>query len=110
MRHVLIIILCLVLIVLPVPLAKPEEPRTYDIVIYGGSFASRAAAVQAAGLLPGNARILMVVPEEALGYIGTVGGQNFFDVRRWKGRGGHPGQFYPLVGGLWAGLSGQGYG
>jgi len=61
-----------------------RSPR-YDVVVYGGSFAGCAAARQAAARLPDGARLLMVVPERALGSIGTVGGQNFFDLRRWQG-------------------------
>ncbi|MDI6907728.1 MAG: FAD-dependent oxidoreductase, partial [Thermoanaerobacterales bacterium] len=52
----------------------------------GGSFAGCAAARQAAARLPDGARLLMVVPERALGSTGTVGGQNFFDLRRWHGQ------------------------
>lgn len=63
-----------------------EGARRYDIVIYGGSFAGCAAARTAAALAPGKS-VLLVVPGAipALGGIGTVGGQNFFDVWYWRG-------------------------
>lgn len=59
----------------------------YDIVIYGGSFAGCAAARTAAQAAPEKS-ILLVVPDPApaLGSIGTTGGQNFFDLRHWRGQ------------------------
>lgn len=56
--------------------------ESYDLVIYGGSFAGVAAAISAATVNP-EARILLVDPQRALGTIGTVGGQNYMDVRSW---------------------------
>ncbi|WP_051275883.1 FAD-dependent oxidoreductase [Desulfovirgula thermocuniculi] len=63
-----------------------EAARRYDIVVYGGSFAGCAAARTAASLASGRS-VLLVVPGTlpALGGIGTVGGQNFFDVWYWRG-------------------------
>lgn len=64
-----------------------EEREKYDIVIYGGSFTGCAAARTAALTAP-DSSILVIVPGTAhmLGGIGTAGGQNFFDLRRWKGQ------------------------
>lgn len=57
----------------------------YDLVIYGGGFAGCAAAYNAAQVVPyGN--ILLVVPDPVskLGGLGTIGGQNFADIRYWQ--------------------------
>ncbi|MBE3577833.1 MAG: FAD-dependent oxidoreductase [Limnochordales bacterium] len=62
--------------------AEEEIAGEYDILIYGGSFAGVAAAISAASVNP-SARILLVNPQTALGSIGTVGGQNYMDVRNW---------------------------
>ena len=62
------------------PLTDPQSRPDHAIVIYGGSFAACAAAYQAAAHLSPGENVLMVVPESALGSIGTVGGQNFFYV------------------------------
>ncbi|MCF8011810.1 MAG: FAD-dependent oxidoreductase [Clostridiales bacterium] len=60
------------------------EPDT-DILIYGGGFAACAAAATAADTAP-ELQIKLVVPypENKLGGIGTVGGQNFMDLRFWQ--------------------------
>lgn len=61
-----------------------------DIVIYGGGFQAVAAAAKAAAQ-SSNAQIVVIVPypvsntAKAFGSIGTVGGQNFFDIRKWNG-------------------------
>ncbi len=56
----------------------------YDIVIFGGGFGGTAAAVSAAKAAPGGS-VLLVMPEAAPGGLGSVGGQNFFDIRLWRG-------------------------
>lgn len=57
----------------------------YDIVIYGGSFPGCAAAYQAAQLAPDKKVLLIVTePVHELGGLGTVGGQNFADIRFWR--------------------------
>lgn len=64
--------------------------KTKDIVIYGGGFAGVAAARTAAATSSGKT-IALIVPDPvphsrghaSLGGLGTIGGQNFFDVRRW---------------------------
>lgn len=60
------------------------QPST-DIVIYGGGYAACAAATSAAEINP-RQEITMIVPypEDNLGGIGTVGGQNFMDLRFWN--------------------------
>ncbi len=64
-----------------------EVVDEYDIVVYGGTFAGCAAARTAAQLSP-ESSVLVVVPgpEDVLGGIGTAGGQNFFDLRLWRGQ------------------------
>lgn len=57
----------------------------YDVVIFGGGLGGCAAAVSAAKVAPERS-VLLVVPEAVLGGLGSVGGQNFFDVRLWRGR------------------------
>lgn len=79
-------------------------PLSGDVVIYGGSFAGCAAARQAAGHLPEDRNIIMIVPESALGSIGTTGGQNFFDIRKWQGKLVTQGNFLD-----WFNAFGQGY-
>lgn len=61
-----------------------------DIVVYGGSFAAAAAAAKAAANAP-NKTVAVIIPDpvsstgSSFGSIGTVGGQNCFDVRNWNG-------------------------
>ena len=62
---------------------KPSDPF-YDIVIFGGGFGGTAAAVSAAKAAPERS-ILLVMQEAVPGGLGSVGGQNFFDVRFWRG-------------------------
>lgn len=63
-----------------------------DIVVYGGSFAGVAAAAKAAANAP-NKTIAIIVPDpvgqtgSCFGSIGTIGGQNYFDDRRWTKNG-----------------------
>lgn len=62
-----------------------QVERRYDIVVYGASFAGCAAARTAAALAPDKSVLLVVPgPVPALGGIGTIGGQNFFDVWYWR--------------------------
>ncbi|ARU59744.1 hypothetical protein CBW65_00795 [Tumebacillus avium] len=55
---------------------------TYDIVIYGGTFAGVAAAAKAGYFVPGK-QILVIVNDVAgmLGGTGTSGGQNYMDTK-----------------------------
>ena len=61
-----------------------------NIIIYGGGFQAAAAASKAASQA-GNAQIYVIIPypvsdtSKAFGSIGTLGGQNYFDVRSWNG-------------------------
>ncbi|MFZ5873079.1 MAG: FAD-dependent oxidoreductase [Bacillota bacterium] len=84
------------------PFAPPAT--SHAVVIYGGGFAACAAAYQAATHLPPSHTVLMVVPESALGGVGTVGGQNFFDIRNWRGEPPTRGSFA-----RWFAAFGQGY-
>ncbi|AZK60668.1 FAD-dependent oxidoreductase [Candidatus Desulforudis audaxviator] len=84
-------------------LLSPPAQR-HAVVVYGGSFAACAAAYQAAAHLPPGQTVLMVVPESALGGVGTVGGQNFFDIRNWRGEPPTRGSFA-----RWFAAFGQGY-
>ncbi|MDI6711207.1 MAG: FAD-dependent oxidoreductase [Bacillota bacterium] len=88
----------------PWPPAPPERTEVYDLVVYGGGFAGCATVIQASDLLPPEQKIALVVPESALGSIGTVGGMNFFDLRRWHGRSVAGGSFA-----RWFVKYGQGY-
>ncbi|WP_003543732.1 FAD-dependent oxidoreductase [Desulfotomaculum nigrificans] len=56
-----------------------------DIVVMGDDFAACAAARSAAAAAP-DKRVLLVVPSPVyrLGGLGTVGGQNFTDIRLWQ--------------------------
>jgi hypothetical protein len=84
------------------PFAPPAT--SHAVVIYGGGFAACAAAYQAATHLPPGHTVLIVVPESALGGVGTVGGQNFFDIRNWRGEPPTRGSFA-----RWFAAFGQGY-
>lgn len=90
--------------VAPAPAEENGPESTHTIVIYGGGFAGCAAASQAAAHLAPEQDILMIVPETALGSIGTVGGQNFFDIRNWRGAPPTQGSFA-----RWFQAYGQGY-
>lgn len=63
-----------------------------DIVVYGGSFAGVAAAAKAAANAP-NKTVAIIVPDpvgqtgSCFGSIGTIGGQNYFDDRKWTKNG-----------------------
>ncbi len=73
---------------------------TADIVIYGGSFAGCAAAMKASEISPDKSIVLIITDPipyklvsgyrkikyttKSLGGIGTVGGQNYFDIRYWS--------------------------
>lgn len=66
--------------------AAQEAKEDYEVVVYGGTFAGCAAARTAAQLSPESSVLLVVpLPEPVLGGVGTAGGQNFFDVRHWRG-------------------------
>ena len=62
---------------------------TVDIVVNGGGFAGVAAAAKAAANTASNKTIALIVPDpvdhngngSCLGSIGTIGGQNYFDIR-----------------------------
>jgi hypothetical protein len=63
-----------------------EAAEEYDVVVYGGTFAGCAAARTAAQLSPQSSVLVVVpLPEHVLGGTGTAGGQNFFDIRYWRG-------------------------
>lgn len=72
----------------------------HDIVIYGGGLGGCAAAISAAAT-DNDASILLIMPESLPGGLGTVGGQNFFDIRRWQGKlvsGGSFGRWFDKLG------------
>lgn len=76
-----------------------------DVVVLGGGFDGCAAARSAAAAAP-NKKVLLVVndPVQELGGLGTVGGQNFTDVRFWQGKAVTQGSF-----GRWYAKAGQFY-
>ncbi|MGE5329778.1 MAG: FAD-dependent oxidoreductase [Deltaproteobacteria bacterium] len=53
--------------------------KSYDIIIYGGSFSAFAAIKTITNQNPGL-KVLMVVPQDKLGEIGTSAAQNFWDI------------------------------
>ena len=69
---------------------QKEGLQMANIIIYGGGFQAAAAASKAASQA-GNAQIYVIIPypvsdtSKAFGSIGTLGGQNFFDVRHSNG-------------------------
>lgn len=69
-----------------------------NIIIYGGGFQAAAAASKAASQAE-NAQIYVIIPypvsdtSKAFGSIGTLGGQNYFDVRSWNGAFPYKGSF-----------------
>lgn len=81
------------------------QPLRQDVVILGGGFDGCAAARSAAAAAP-DRKILLVVnePVQELGSIGTVGGQNFTDIRLWQGQLVTQGSF-----GRWYSKAGQFY-
>ena len=87
-------------------------PASYDIIVYGGAFAG--SRCQECRCSSPQEKVLLIVPDTSglLGGLGTAGGQNFCDIRRWQGqlvtmgsfgRWFAEGQFYTLQ--LWLGLS-----
>ncbi|WP_139257413.1 FAD-dependent oxidoreductase [Desulforamulus aeronauticus] len=76
-----------------------------DVVIVGGGFDGCAAARSAAVAAP-DKKILLVVtePVQSVGGLGTVGGQNFTDIRLWQGQLVTQGSF-----GRWFAKAGQFY-
>lgn len=103
-RSLWIMVIALIVLILSL-IAKSILLPAYDIVVYGGGFAGCAAARNAAAAAPGE-KVLLIVPDvsERLGGLGTVGGQNFADIRRWQGQLVTAGSF-----GRWFGESGQFY-
>lgn len=80
-----LIFLLVILLWLTVPGEIPMLQA--DIVIYGGGLAGCAAAKSAASSAAGQ-HVLLIVPEpvEELGGLATSGGQNFADIRYWRGK------------------------
>jgi hypothetical protein len=75
---------------LPLSSAQAQTSYTHEIIIYGGGFQGVAAALNAQDTyryLKGgaSARILLINPFSALGGLGTINGQNFYDIRTWNG-------------------------
>ncbi|AEG61852.1 FAD-dependent oxidoreductase [Desulforamulus ruminis] len=85
--------------------AADDQTLPGDIVVFGGGFDGCAAARSAAAAAP-DRKVLLVIPEPVrqLGGIGTVGGQNFTDIRLWQGQVVTQGSF-----GRWFAKAGQFY-
>ena len=83
MKRLLVILLVAGLLFTIIPLIQGQTDA--DILVYGGGFSGSAAARSAAASAPKH-KVLLVVPEpvNALGGLGTVGGQNCADIRLWK--------------------------
>lgn len=81
------ILVITLLLLVSVIVSASGQIEYYDIVIYGGGFAGCAAASSAAELGP-DKDVLLIIPEpvQEPGGLGTVGGQNFTDIRYWKGK------------------------
>lgn len=81
------VLLILSVLLFAFPVYQKFTGAYYDIVIYGGGFAGCAAARNAAFLAP-EKEVLLIVPDPVpvLGGLGTVGGQNFADIRYWQGQ------------------------
>jgi hypothetical protein len=60
-----------------------SSEASYDLIVYGGGPQAVAAVLKASNIRP-EARILMIVPDRALGSILTLGRQNIFDVNYYK--------------------------
>ncbi|GAB6179370.1 FAD-dependent oxidoreductase [Desulfotomaculum defluvii] len=105
MRKGFVVLLVILLGVLGYAVYSYSQPLQQDIVIFGGGFDGCAAARSAAAAAP-DRKILLVVnePVQELGSIGTAGGQNFTDIRLWKGQLVTQGSF-----GRWYSKAGQFY-
>lgn len=105
MKKLLAVLLIVVLPLLGYAVFAYNQTLRQDIVIIGGGFDGCAAARSAAAAAP-EKKILLVVndPVQELGGIGTVGGQNFTDIRYWKGHVVTQGSF-----GRWYAKAGQFY-
>lgn len=111
LRRIAVCLMALFVVGLSMPLAPAQAQTsfTHEVIIYGGGFQAVAAALNAQDTyryLKGgtSARILLINPFSIMGGLGTVNGQNFYDIRNWNGaqpqRGNHLkffnqyGQFY----------------
>ncbi|SHE67144.1 FAD-dependent oxidoreductase [Desulforamulus putei] len=105
MRKVLWVLSFILLPVLGYGVFVYNQTLRQDIVIIGGGFDGCAAARSAAAAAP-EKKILLVVndPVQELGGIGTAGGQNFTDIRYWRGKVVTQGSF-----GRWYAKAGQFY-
>src|SRR5687768_2445239 len=71
----------------------PNPPRQYDIVIYGGTSAGVAAAIQASRL---GKSVVLIEPTQRLGGL-TTGGLGATDIGNKHAVGGISGEFYENV-------------
>lgn len=92
LRRIAVCLLALFVVALSVPLApvQAQTSYTHEVIIYGGGFQAVAAALNAQDTyryLKGgvSARILLINPFSIMGGLGTVNGQNFYDIRNWNG-------------------------
>lgn len=67
----------------PAPVDQPgtliQNMKHYDVVIYGGSF-SAFSTIRTLMTNNPDFKVLMIVPQNRLGEIGTVAAQNFWDI------------------------------
>jgi len=63
-----------------------RPPHRADIAVYGAGLAGCAAAWKAAATAP-QKKVCIIVPypERLYGGLATVGGQNYWDIRGWRG-------------------------
>jgi hypothetical protein len=67
----------------PRDIGKPAASASYDLVVYGGGVQAVSTVLKASNVRPA-ARILMIVPDRALGSILTMGRQNIFDINYFR--------------------------
>jgi hypothetical protein len=98
MRKTVIIIVLIIAVIAgfqctPTTASSAGTPKTYDVVIYGGTSASVAAAVQARRM---DKTVIIVCPEKHLGGL-TAGGLGWTDSGRKGAVGGISREFYQRV-------------
>lgn len=76
-----------------VPACEPDDPNSYDMVIYGGTSAAIAAAVQARRM---NKKVVIVCPEKHLGGL-TAGGLGWTDSGKKEAVGGFAREYYQRI-------------
>lgn len=105
MKKIMFFLFVMLLLLMGYGIFQYSQALRQDVVVVGGGFDGCAAARSAAAAAP-DKKVLLVVndPVQELGGIGTVGGQNFTDIRFWQGKVVTQGSF-----GRWSAKAGQFY-